>query len=288
MKPFQIANILTPTDFSKTGLLAVEHAVYMARLYGAGLHLLHSIESAGTTASDEESAKQAEKQLQDLAGKLQKEHAISVSTICRRGKPADEVIQAIGEHAIDIVVMGTHGTSGFNELLLGSNAQKIAAACTCPVITIQQQFEKPGFDRIVLPIDDSFYSRQKVDYTLLLAKKYSSKIYLLGLINTDSVIDQEKFIIKLSAVKEAISKAEVPYEYERMEGGNLAEAAMDYSQKVKAGLVVVLSDHESDMGGPLSGAFARQIVNHSHVPVLSIPPMKGIYDSVSLAGSNAF
>jgi hypothetical protein len=68
---------------------------------------------------------------------------------------------------------------------------------------------------------------------------------------------------------------------------NLAIAAFIYYIKIKSELIVVLSDQESNMSGAFLNAFAKQIVNHSKIPVMTIRQMEGDYDSIPLLGSSS-
>jgi nucleotide-binding universal stress UspA family protein len=294
----KIRNVLIPTDFSKTGTLALEHAAFMARICKANLYILHVIEIAETTYSIynpamkiidlKEIEKFVEQQLNDIAKRLKKEYAITVNVICTRGRATNEIITTIKENNIDIVVMGTHGTSGFNEIFIGSNAHKITTISPCPVITIQTNTKKLGFTNILLPIDDSIHSRQKVDYTITIAKRYAAKIHLLGLLENGENTDPKKFKIKLEAIEKIIKKNGLAYKSKIIKGENLAVEALKYSKKVKADLIVVMSDHESRLTGMFLTPFTKQIVNHSKIPVMSIKPEEGNYDSVSLSAANPF
>lgn len=293
-----IKRILVPTDFSKTAQLAIEHAALLARLFKADLYILHSIEVMETIYSIENPAiilndlkeveKTASEELNKIASKLKKQHAISVKTICTRGKCYFEILQAVKDQNIDIVVMGTHGAGGFDEYFIGSNAHKTVTMCPCPVMTIQTISKKTGFTNIVLPIDDSFHSRQKVDLTIAIANRYGSKIHILGLQGKAGDTDPKKFRIKLDSVEKAVKKAGLPYLIKISKGDNLAVTAMNYSKKVKADLIVVLADHESEMSGSFLGAFSKQIINHSRIPVLSIKPIEGNFEAISLAGATPF
>jgi nucleotide-binding universal stress UspA family protein len=290
-----IKRILVPTDFSKTASLALDQAVFLAQLCKAELYILHSIEVPSTVytinepiiyfrdLSDIES--DSKKHLNELASSIKKENNIEVKAICVMGKAAEEIKRAVKKYKIDITIMGTHGAHGFNEYFVGSNAHKTVTISQCPVITVQSKARKPGFTNILLPIDDSLHSRQKVNETIALAKNYSSKIHVLGLIDKDT--DPKKLNIKLDSVEKAIRKANLTLTRSTVKEKNLALSALKYSRKVKADLISVLSNHESHLNGIFLDAFAKQIVNHSPIPVLSIRPKEGIFDSVSLAGSNA-
>lgn len=296
MKKFQIKNILIPTDFSKTSMLAVKHAAFMAQLCKADLYLLHVIEISDTIYSIYNPAilindfgeveKLAKKRLKTLAEDLKKEYAISVKTLCKTESTSSGIVSAVDENSISLVVMGTHGASGANEFLMGSNAHKTVTLCPCPVITVQTGAKRLGFSKIVLPIDDALHSRQKVDYAIILAKKYAAKVHVLGFIEKGDGTDPEKFNVKIDSVKKALIKAGLSYEIKISKGENFAQAALNYSKKIKADLIVVLTDHESRLKSLFLGAFAKKIVNHSKIPVMSIRPEEGYYDLVSLAGSN--
>lgn len=296
MKTNQPKRILVPTDFSKTGMLAIEHAAMITRLSKADLYLLHVVEVPDSgyvyqpliTRKDVEIMEiESVDLLNKLASQLSREHHITVKIICRNGRPANEIVETVKTKKIDLVVMGTHGAHGFNEFFVGSNAHKTVTICPCPVITIQAKAKKLGFTNIVLPIDDSFYSRAKVDLTIMLAKMFSAKIHVLGLLDTKGDTDPKEFDVKLASVEKALKKAGVTYTKKIIKDQNLAVAAMHYAKKVKADLISVLTNHESNLNGIYLNGFAKQIVNHSRIPVISIRPLEGIYDSVSLAGSNS-
>jgi nucleotide-binding universal stress UspA family protein len=139
MSKFEIKNILTPTDFSATAYLAIEHSAFMARLSKATLHLLHVIKISEFTYTINNPAaigndiKDIEnfswQKLNEIAEQLCVKYGISVNTLISKGNPAEEIEIAVTNYNIDIVIMGTHGTSGFNEFFIGSNAHKTIKKC---------------------------------------------------------------------------------------------------------------------------------------------------------------
>ncbi len=298
MKVNPIKRILTPTDFSKNGNLAVKQAASIASEHKAELHILHAVEipvSAFNIYSydmlqEDISAivKVAQNKLNELSLQIKKEFNITVKVICSTGNPALAITDAVNNKKIDLVVMGTHGAHGFNEHYAGSNAYKTVTLCTCPVITFQLNVKRTGFNNIVLPIDDCFESRQKVDFTIALAKKYNSKIHIIGITDQNSDSDFQKFKVKLLSVEKAAKKAGVNFITKILKTSHFGLETLRYARKVKADLISVLTDHESKYDGKFLGLFAQKIVNHSKIPVLSIHPVElGVYDPVSLAGSNS-
>lgn len=273
-----IKKILVPTDFSDTANLAVKHGMTMAKLFGAKVFLLHVVEViAGGAESPnmelEEVMNDAETMLRKISKDFTSTQNVEISILHTTGKPTHEIIKAIKENNVDIVVMGTHGASGFDEFFLGSNAHKIITLSPCPVLTIHATAQKTGFSNIVMPIDNSLYSRQKVSYVIELASKYHSTINILGLMEADDT-DEKRFEIKLDQVEHTVKKANIPYIRKLTRGNNLAIAAMEYSEANGGDLIVTMTDHESNMTGMFLGTVAKQIVNHSRIPVLSLRPVE--------------
>ncbi len=299
MKKHKIEKILIPTDFSETGLLALEHGAFMARLLKAELFLLHVIEVAeykyqvhepiDVVRSDDEVEQAAAEKLEAVADRIRTEYGIKVQTLMGEGRPAQGIAELAKEREADLIIMGTHGAKGFEEYFIGSNAQKTVTIASCPVLTVQTHAQKLGFSDIVVPIDNSLHSREKVDHAIALASHYASRVHILGLLNTDEDTNEKKFNIKLDAVEKAVKHAGLVYTRHTVKGSNLAEEALNYSGRAGADLIVVLADHESSMHGAFLGGFAKQIINHSKIPVLSIRPTEGHYSATDLsASSNPF
>jgi len=297
MKTPYIKKILVPTDFSETGLLAMDHAIYLARLVKAHLYIVHVIEAFEYAYSiyepDMDVSDTVQLQgtingkLERVATEISKEYGINVSTLLGNGRPSSGIAEAVKENEIDLVIMGTHGAHGFEEYFIGSNAHKVVTMSQCPVITIQQHATKLGFSNIVMPIDNSLHSRQKVDHVINLASIYGAKVHILGLLNSDEEIDEKRFNIKIESAENALKSAEIPYVCKIIKGANIAVEAMKYSNKVDADLIVIMTDHESNITGMFLGNLSKQIVNHSKIPVMSIKPHGFIGSGYSPFGSNA-
>lgn len=295
MKKPTITRILIPMDFSETGYLALEHGVFMASLFKAELYLLHVMELFElpytlydpllVRPTDDEFQNNINKSMNEQAQKIRAHHGLSVVPMVSRGRVVTEIVETAKDKKIDLIVMGTHGAKGFEEFFIGSNAHRTVTVAPCPVITIQTQALKKGFTNIVAPIDNTLHSRQKIDYVLKLAKHYGAFVHLLGLMKEDD--NEKKFMIKIESVEDALKNANIGYERKIVRGVNLAIEAMKYSDEVKADLIVTMTDHESDLNGIFLGAFAKQIINHSKIPVLSIRPIEGPFESIPV-GSNPY
>lgn len=296
MKKQTIKRILIPMDFSETGQLALEHAAFMASLFKADLYLLHVMELfeypytlydplLAVPSEDDKFQKYIDSAMSEEAQKIRTQYGLNVIPIIKRGRVVAELAEVAKENEIDLIVMGTHGAKGFEEFFLGSNAHRTVTISPCPVITIQTHAQKTGFTNIVVPIDNTLHSRQKIDHVIELASCYGAFVHLLGLMKEED--NEKKFMIKIESVEKLLKKCRIGYESKIIRGVNLAVEAMKFSDEVKADLIIIMTEHESNLNGIFLGGFAKQIINHSKIPVMSIRPIEGPYESLPV-GSNPY
>lgn len=282
MKAFNIQKILIPIDFSETSMLAIEHAGFTAQLFKAELVLLHVVEKHWEQFSiiapelristPTELTGAIEKKLAEVAADIKKKYGVKSTHVTANGNIFNEILSVSKEHNVDLVVMGTHGTSGVVEFFIGSNTFKMVTQSECPIISVQSHAKKLGFTNILLPIDDSAHSRQKVNHAIVLAKHFASKIHILGLADSDDETDRKKFEIKLDQIEEYIKKCDLPYSRKTVDGKNQSKTTYDYAKTVDADLIVIMTDQDEAITGRLMGTYAQQIINHSKIPVLTIQP----------------
>ena len=137
-----IHTILHPTDFSKQSEFAFQLACSLARDYGAQLYVVHVVTPPVVVYGEgvlpvEPAAYQAE-----LRETLTRLHAVEpeVRVLHRlvEGQPVDEILRLAKEIGCDLIVMGTHGRTGFGRMLMGSVAEKVVRTAPCPVVTVRQ------------------------------------------------------------------------------------------------------------------------------------------------------
>ncbi len=285
MKPFKINKILVPLDLSANSMLALEHATFMAKLFKADIVIAHVMETMvlklnlGTfTASDKKQAEEIiREKLENLTTDLRIKTGGKVTYVIKTGRISQGVTEAATENNVDIIIMGTHGVSGFQEFFMGSNSFRVVTESKIPVITVQKQASKIGFNNILCPIDSSEPSREKVRYIRELAKKYNSKVHILGILSIDDDDAAFKLDKKLEQVEKYFANAEIKFTMEMVEGSNLAEVTKKQAKKKKCDLIVIMTEQEENFTGILLGPFAQQVVNHSKIPVMSITPDNADY-----------
>jgi len=139
--------ILIPVDFSQPSKKALAWAFEYAQKVPVQLHVLHVVEkhlqfsdlSAGMDALKaelEEIRTEAEAQLAQLAG-AQRDSVGQVRQHVATGKPADEIVRVADELDVDMIVMGTHGLTGVERVIIGSVAEKVVRRAHCTVVTVK-------------------------------------------------------------------------------------------------------------------------------------------------------
>lgn len=136
----QPKTILFPTDFSHAGDAALEYAASLARDTGGKLIILHVEEPLpayigegyyGVPNPPNPEVRRMLDAIKPPEG-VRHEHRLVM------GNPADEVVRIAKEENVDLIVMGTHGRTGFSRLLMGSVTEHVVRSAHCPVLTIKQ------------------------------------------------------------------------------------------------------------------------------------------------------
>ena len=137
-----LRRILVPTDFSETSAAALRYACALARRFAARVYLLNVADYPGIGAEGdypigivETMQNAAHDRLRRL---LTEQDVKDLQPDCatRIGLPAEEIVQYAHEHAIDLIVMGTHGREGVMRVVLGSVAETVVRRAPCPVLTV--------------------------------------------------------------------------------------------------------------------------------------------------------
>ncbi len=152
--------ILLATDFSDCAAKAKRMAQDLSVRFGAELHILHVIHDLAVEVPEfgmglsfpsfVENIGGKRKELQKNATKLlekeingDRDEELNVVLATKFGAPFVEVIRYAREHDVDLIVVGSHGRTGLNHVLLGSVAEKIVRKAPCPVLTVRQMPDEP-------------------------------------------------------------------------------------------------------------------------------------------------
>jgi len=188
-KRIAIDNILFATDFSPHSNAALPYALAIAHQFGAelyGAHVLSSDDYLFFAPEAWPAHLQREEQLQQEAvARLEEQlRGVPHKALCGVGDVWDVLCRLIGEHDIDLLVVGSRGHTGARKLFMGSVAEKIFRQASCPVLTVgpnvaHQQKSVAEFNQILLTTDFGEESLAAASYAVSLAQEHQARLSLL-------------------------------------------------------------------------------------------------------------
>ena len=280
MKKFEIKKILVPTDFSETATAALNQAVFMAKAAKAHLEILYVIEpemnfSANIPMPQSENYYESLNEnllvkLKKIAEDIKNKNSIEVSYQTKYNGVYKNVCAVATDNDFDLIIMGTHGNSGVSEFFAGSNASKVIAHAECPVITIQKSYDK-NFKNIILPIRSDVDSRQKVDYVYEIAKLFSSTVHITGFAKEGDDTELTTVQQYVNQVDDYLTKLNILCTNTIISGSNFTKEIIEHATKNNADLIAVMNDTSFSFEHLIKGPYAKQLVNHSLIPILSVP-----------------
>ena len=275
------SKILIPVDFSSTSMRAINHGAFLAKLTKGELLLLHvqkkselidviipALKLKDTSAI----TKFLEEKLAKMAVSISKEYNIPVAYMVTMGSITSEIVDVTEKKKVGMVIMGTQGGDSVNDLFLGSNSYRLLTKSHVPVMTIRTISPKLGYQNILLPIDLSIHSRQKVHLAIQLAAIYGAHLHVLGLLAKND--DEHKFKLEviLPQIQKLAKAKKITCTTDIKKTPNRAKTTLTYAKNKKADLIITMSDQSAEFSRFILGSYAHQLINDSLIPVLAVPP----------------
>jgi nucleotide-binding universal stress UspA family protein len=267
--------IIVPLDFSNESLEGLNMALMLAKKTGANVQMVHVI---GKNIDNNVELLEKENQLanrkfEEILKKCKEGGNINcaLNYTIKEGKIFSEITDLADKFEDSLIVLSTHGESGFEELFIGGNAYKITSHSKNPVITVRKSKISSNIDKIVLPLDITLQTREKVPYTVKLAKLFNSEIHLITVRASHLKSIEKKLYKYTEQVCSYFGDHDIPYKVEHLTGGNLTDIILDYSVSVNADLISIMTEQERSVSNLLLGTYAHQMINKACIPVLSFP-----------------
>jgi nucleotide-binding universal stress UspA family protein len=268
--------ILVPTDFSETAENALKVAAQLAKTYGSEIYLLHLLElplqevDAMSTFSDLPEAmffmKLAHQKLDTLMASDYLE-GLKVHVTIKPDNDFSGIIEKCQEHRIDMIVMGSHGTSGLKELFIGSNAEKVVRTSDIPVLVIKKNHEDFHVDDFVFASDFKKESKNTYNQAIEFANIFDAKLHLL-MVNTPSnfmTTTNAKNRI-LDFVKDTNFKN---YSITIYNDQSIESGILNFSKEIDADLIGISTYGKQGLANFFNGSISKDLVNHAKRPVIT-------------------
>lgn len=265
--------LIVPIDFSDLSHRAIDFAIKLSKHFPGEIQMVYVQKTSADLCptSTIEVYEKADQKFKELVSqyKTQIPAETELSYVIRRGSIFKEVI-SLTKREDSFIVLSTHGASGYESLFLGSNAFKIISYAECPVFTVGGSFHTEKIERIVMPLDVSFESRQKVPITAEIAKKYGAEVHIVTVSSSHVWDIRQRLHSYTDIVSNYFKRNSIPHKTELLIGHNIADITLEYSKKIKADLISIMSEQEKQLNNHFLGTYAHQMVNKAEVPVMAI------------------
>lgn len=268
--------IIVPSDFTDVIEFAIDHAANICKMQDAKLMLLHIInkDTKALLKKEKTDLSEIKNRLEKKSIEIAKKYEISVDSMAEEGSIFSTIGQVTKEMQASMVVMGTHGKNGMQHIT-GSYALKVIETSPAPVIVVQKRGFRKGYNKIVLPVDDTIESKQKVKWAIHIARKYNSTVHLLGMSLSDSM-RMAKIKANMLQIIKFFKQNEIVHEYDYAEkNDSFHKQILVYSKSIDADLILIMTEPYKLMPSFMINKWEEQLLfNDSLIPIMAINPIE--------------
>ena len=266
-------NIVVPIDFSAESLHGLELALSFTRKLETNIQMVYVQKKSSDYNSPgyfEEEKRWAESKFKTLVNNYSPKlgNNSKLKYIIKVGKIYREIVSQVESYKEGLVVASTHGASGFEEFFLGSNAYKIVQATIHPVITIRRGNIPKDIKKIVMPIDITVDTRQKVPFTVELAQLFGAEIHVITITSSSGKRINDRLAAYQRQVTNYIEVKKVRYKAKSLNGDNMSDLVVVYADSVEADLISIMKEQTHTVN--IMGNLTHQILNRATTPVMCI------------------
>lgn len=274
--------ILIPVDFSKESVVAIDYAKLIAPMFKAKIHLLHVMEGKNPILqfmSDKDKPiierKIAEK-LGNIVDTFAFDGIVDASFSIENGNLIDSILKKRKALDAKLIIVGTTGSKDIRKKIIGSNALRIIRESECPVISIKSKNSFKQINNIVLPLDTSKITKQKVEHGVFIAKYFNATVHLVSVETGDNFIESDTAIQQLEDTLEYFNSQNVSCSIKLLKASSssskMAKVIIEYSKEVQADLIMIMTRQELKTRQFYVGSFAKEIIHKTDIPVFSVSP----------------
>lgn len=268
--------ILIPCDFSEQSVNAFRLAVEIAHASSAEVHVLHVIELpvmhddvlTPLPSFDEnllkELSERAEIKMAELKKDFAREHLIMVSKI-EFGPIITSINEYVEENDVTLIVMGTKGISGIEEVLIGSNAEKVVRHATCPVIAVKNLTTLPELKHIVFPNSMEEGQEDLVMHVKNLQAVLKATLHLVWIDTTDKTDNHGAIKQQLETFAQRFMIKD--YTVNVFKANNKETGIINFTHWMNASMIAMGTHARKGLSHLFRGSVTEDVVNHVDCPI---------------------
>ena len=284
-----MTKVLVPYDFSEQAQYALDFTLSISeKLEDAHIVVLHVIEvpstaNLGTMGGGElvpemdnqiffiELMDRRKQQFKELEAKYA-DSKFHLTTKISLGNAFGNIDTAINDEEPDLVIMGSKGTSGLEEILIGSNTEKVVRTANCPVVTVKSKIDPVNFKKIVFASDFREDDYKLVSQIVNLQKLFDADLYLV-IVNTPGNFETTRE--SSMRIKTFVNKNNIENAVAEIYNSSSEEAGIvEFAEDIDADLIAMATHGHTGFIHLMTGSIAEDVVNHAKRPVMTFKTRK--------------
>lgn len=271
--------VLVPYDFGPKSKAALQEAIKVAGFIKGDVHLLSVMRTPGFLTELFKSEKQqreenrmVQNKLKEAAEEASAEHGTKIHCIVESGEPSEVILEQAEILNAQYIIMGKMSSAVSAFHFIGPLTMHIIASAPCPVITVSEnQIVEGQFDNILLPIDLTKQTLEKINAAISWAKYYRSTVHLVGVVKKGTKLASSRLVKKLDKAKWIIEQEGVKVSAQAYveDGRPVEDVILEHGNKVEADLMMIMTHQELSLTDNYIGAVAQNLIKKSEIPTLS-------------------
>lgn len=270
-------NILVPTDFSDQAEMALKVAAQLARKFDGEIYLLHMLElplqlidPVNGSSHNLPEAIFFMKLAHQRFSKIMKEpylEGVKIHETVEFHRAFDGIMEIGKEKKCDLIVMGSHGASGFQEMFIGSNTEKVVRHSEIPVLVIKNEIPDFKIDNFIFATDGNANNKHILKKAIQFAKTLDATLHLL-FVNTpnDFLTSKEAYEKMENFVNNSNHNNYKIHIYNDI---SVEQGILNFAKKMDAGLIGIGTHGRKGIAHFFNGSISEDLVNHANRPVVT-------------------
>jgi nucleotide-binding universal stress UspA family protein len=273
--------VLLATAFKKESEAALEYAIRYSERIKSEIVIVHVIEQLSLIAENfmtrdlqENMMDFAKQQIISFANKIVGKRSVKIIPVVKKGKVYTIIPQVAMEHKVDFIFMGRTEKTDIVRNITGTNTNHIIGESQIPVITVKGVDKKTGFDHILLPLDLTKSTAEKISEVVKVAKLFNAKVSIVSVLEKDWISKELEFSGRLNEIQGILGKFNIECQYNLVKKSSIkiSDVIIDEAMDRKTDLIMMMTQEESGVRDFFIGSTAMAVIRKSRLPVLSIIP----------------
>lgn len=272
--------ILVPTDFSENATKALDYTIEIAKKEPIKIILLHAFRANYPTDyrylaydvitdTSDTAKKESDERLNDFSKKITLHEEINIDFEClsKENFAVDAILETIKEKKVDLIIMGTKGSGGLKQAILGSIAARVLEKAPCPVIVIPEHSSVTNIKKITYATDYHISDFNFIEQLLEIVRPFKAEINFLHISPDDGEGQQEMMHLFIYEISKRVHYNNISHRL--ITGGNVAKELEQYIKDESPDLIVMPTRKRNILNKIFNASITKKLVDRIEVPLMA-------------------